>query len=167
MDGLAEEGGGQPGPPRGLPAVGIFLFFGAAMAALAGSTLVWPGTFLDRIWVLNAPAHRALVPLGKAIGLAFLLLGATLAVAGAGWYGRRLWGWRLAVAVIASQLLGDLVNALRGDFVRGGAGFLIAGALLAYLLSARVRGTFAGRHAPGIARAPRRPCAQARGWKRS
>ena len=34
-------------------AIGLFLLFGMTMAALAGTTLVWPGTTLDRIWVLN------------------------------------------------------------------------------------------------------------------
>jgi len=31
-------------------------------------------------------------------------------------------GWRLAVALIAIQLIGDLMNLLRGDFVRGPIG---------------------------------------------
>jgi len=30
-------------------AVGIFLFFGATMGFLAGTTLVWRGTILDRM----------------------------------------------------------------------------------------------------------------------
>jgi hypothetical protein len=32
--------------PRGITAVGVFLFFGATMASLAGTTLTWPGTSL-------------------------------------------------------------------------------------------------------------------------
>ncbi|MBZ5680938.1 MAG: hypothetical protein LAO24_12615 [Acidobacteriia bacterium] len=44
--------------------------------------------------------------------------------------------------IIATQVLGDLVNLVRGDFLRGGVGFFIAGALLLYLLSARVRAVF-------------------------
>jgi hypothetical protein len=114
--------------------MGGFLFFGATMASLAGATLTWPGTFLDEIWVLNPTAHKPLAGLGKPAGILFLLLGATLALAGAGWFKHRLWGWRLAVAVIATQVLGDLVNFFRGDFLRGGVGFGIAAALLFYLL---------------------------------
>jgi len=53
-----------------------------------------------------------------------------MAVAGTAWFKRRLWGWRLAVAIIATQVLGDLVNAFRGDLFRGGVGFVIAGLLL-------------------------------------
>ncbi len=97
------------------------------MASLAGTTLVWPGSALDRIWNLNPRAHDELVPFGRVVGIPFLLLGATLAVASLGWFKRRRWGWRLAVAIIATQVLGDLVNIFRGDPLRGGIGFLIAG----------------------------------------
>lgn len=122
--------------------MGGFLFFGATMACLAGTTLTWPGTFVDQIWVLNPTAHKQLASLGKPAGILFLLLGATLALAGAGWFKHRLWGWRLAVAVIATQVLGDLVNFFRGDFLRGGVGLGIAAALLFYLLRPQVKAVF-------------------------
>jgi hypothetical protein len=105
--------------PQGIIAVGIFLFFGASMASLARTTRVCQGTILDRVWATNAPAYGRLAPFGKTVGIPFLLLGATLAVAGAGWFKRRVWGWRLAVAIIAIQVLGDLVNAFMGDLVGG------------------------------------------------
>jgi hypothetical protein len=136
--------------PRGMTAIGIFLEFGAVMASLAGTTLVWRGTALDRMWALNSHAYRELAPFGKMVGIPFLLLGVTLAFAGMGWFKRRVWGWRLAVAIIATQVLGDLVNAFRGDIVRGGAGLLIAGALLVYLLRPEVRAAFASANAPSL-----------------
>ena|SRR2546426_8046563 len=139
--------GGQD-MPRGITVVGVFLFFGATMASLAGTTLTWPGTPLDRMWVLNPTAHRQLATLGKPAGILFLLLSATLAVAATGWFQRRLWGWRLAVAVIATQVLGDLVNFFRGDWLRGGVGFSIAAALLFYLLRPAVRAVFDGAALP-------------------
>jgi hypothetical protein len=127
---------------RGIFAVGIFLFFGAAMASLAGTTLVWPGTILDGMWLFNAPAHVRLAPYGKPAGIAFLLLGATLAVAGIGWFKRQPWGWWLAAVIIATQILGDVVNAFMGDVIRGASGFVIAGTLFLYLLRPEVRSTF-------------------------
>jgi len=51
--------------------MGIFLFFGATMASLAGATLIWRGTILDRMWALNAPAHRQLAPFGKTVGIPY------------------------------------------------------------------------------------------------
>ena len=125
--------------PRGITAVGVFLFFGATKASFAGTTLTWPGASFDRLWTLNPAAQKQLATFAKAPGVIFLLLAATLALAATGWFKRRLWGWRLAVAVIATQVLGDLVNLFRGDYWRGGAGFSIASALLFYLLRPAVR----------------------------
>ena len=128
--------------PRGITAVGVFLFFGATMASFAGTTLTWPGTSLDRLWALNPAAHKQLATFAKPAGFLFLLLAATLALAATGWFKQRLWGWRLAVAVIATQVLGDLVNFFRGDYWRGGVGFSIASALLFYLSRPAVRAVF-------------------------
>jgi hypothetical protein len=127
----------------GFTAVGIFFFFGAIMASLAATTLLWRGTALDRLWALNPKAYRQLAPLGGAVGILFLLLSAALTTAGIGWFRRRLWGWRLAVVIIATQVLGDVVNCVGGDWLRGGTGVLIAGALLLFLLQPKIRATFA------------------------
>lgn len=131
--------------PPGFAAIGIFLFFGATVAALAATTLLWRDTPLDRAWALNPRAYAQLVPLGRTVGFLFLCLSATLAVAGVGWFGRRRWGWGLAVAIIGTQVLGDIINVIRGDWFGGGIGVIIAAALLLYLLSPRVRAAFIGR----------------------
>ena len=112
------------------------------MAGLAGTTLMWRGTVLDRAWTLNPTAYRQLSPLGSMIGILFLLLSAALLISGMGWFRHRLWGWRLAVAIIATQVLGDIINLVRGDWLRGGIGVVIAGALLLCLLTPRLRAEF-------------------------
>jgi hypothetical protein len=127
----------------GFTAMGIFLFFAAVMASLAATTLLWQGTALDRIWALNPTAYKQLAPMGDIVGILFLVLGAALVAAGIGWFRRRLWGWRLAVAIIFIQVLGDVVNWVRGDWLRGGTGVIIAGALLLFLLQSRIRTSFA------------------------
>jgi len=66
----------------------------------------------------------------------------TLAFTGMGWFKRRLWGWALAVAVIATQVLGGAVNIFMGRIVEGGIGVAIAGALLFYALRADVKSVF-------------------------
>jgi len=48
----------------------------------------------------------------------------------------------LAGVIIATLALGDLVNFLRGDSVRGGIALTIAGTLLFYLLRPEVRAFF-------------------------
>ena len=130
------------GKPPGFAAIGVFLFFGASMASLAVTTLLLPGTPLDRVWILNPTAYKQLSPLGGKVGILFLLLAVLLVLSGVGWFRSRLWGWRLAVAIIATQVLGDITNLVRGDWLRGGTGFMIASALLLYLLTPRVRAAF-------------------------
>ena len=127
----------------GFTAIGICLFLGAVMASLAGTTLLWRGTALDRLWALNPTAYKQLAPLGGIVGIFFLVLGAALITAGIGWFRRRLWGWRLALVIVSTQVLGDVVNCVRGDWLRGGTGAIIAGALLLFLLQPRIRATFA------------------------
>lgn len=105
------------------------------------------GTALDRMWLLNPRAYNQLAPFGKAAGIAFQLLATALAISAVGWFQRRLWGWRLAVAIIATQVLGDLVNIFLGHVVKGAIGVVIAGALLLYLLRADMKAAFA-RNAP-------------------
>jgi polyferredoxin len=79
------------------------------------------------------------------VGPGFLLLAAALAAAAVGWFKRRFWGWMLTVALIATQVFGDLINFLRGDYLRGTAGIIIAGLLLAFLLRPSVRRIFSAR----------------------
>jgi len=128
---------------RGFTAIGIFLFFGAAMAILAAITLLSPGSRLDRVWVLNPIAYKRLAPLGHRVEIFFLLLGVALITAGIGWFRQSLWGWKLAVIIIATQVVGDVVNCVRGDLLRGGTGLILAGALLLFLLRPKIRASFA------------------------
>jgi hypothetical protein len=128
--------------PSGFFAVGVFLFFGATMASYAAVTLLWEGTAFDRLWALNPTAYKQLSLLGARAGILFLILAFALAIAGVGWLRRRLWGWKLAVVIIALQVLGDFINCIRGDLPRGGIGVAIAGALLLFLLRPRMKAAF-------------------------
>ncbi len=132
-------GSSENGTPRGMTAIGIFLLFGTVMAFLAGTTLVWRGTFLDRMWALNPRAYDELAPLGKPAGFLFLSLAVALILAGTGWLKRRQWGWRLAVAIIGTEVLGNFVNVFFGRVVQGLVGVTIAGALLLYITRPYVR----------------------------
>jgi hypothetical protein len=54
----------------------------------------------------------------------------------------RLWGWKLAVALIATQVLGDVINCIRGDLLGGAIGVIIAGMLLLFLFQPNIRAAF-------------------------
>lgn len=134
--------GDQPFPgrrPGGFSAIGGFFFFGAAMATYAALTLLWPGTTLDRLWKLNPNAHLQLAAIGRAAGIPFIALALALLFAGIGWFKRCYWGWLLGVVIIATNLTGDFVNILLGEWLKGLLGVSIAGLLLFYLTRPRVR----------------------------
>jgi hypothetical protein len=128
--------------PRGWLAIGIFLLWGACMATFAGITLIFPGTVLDRAWVLNPRGHAGLIALGRWPGFLFPVLGLVLAAAGIGWLKRRFWGWTLAVLLIGGNALGDAIRMVSGAWLEGAVGVVIAGALLLYIVSRNVRSYF-------------------------
>jgi uncharacterized membrane protein (DUF2068 family) len=71
-----------------------------------------------------------------------LVVATACALSAVGLWIRARWGQRLALVLLAVNLVGDTTNAfLRGD-LRTLIGLPIAGALIAYLLSARVRSHF-------------------------
>jgi len=131
----------SPGP-RGLVAFGIFLLWGAAMASLAGATLVCQGTALDRIWTLNPRAYSQLAPLRAKAGIPMLVVACALATAGFGWLKHRRWAWWLALVILTTQILGDFLNLLLGKLLEGVIGVVAAGALLFYISRAQVRARF-------------------------
>jgi len=111
--------------------IGMFLAFGSAMIALAGTMLIWPGTRLDTLWLLNESAHEELRKAASHIGPLFWALAIILIAVAIGWFRQRVWGFHLTVAVLCTQVVGDLVNLARGDLLRGVAGVLIGGVLQA------------------------------------
>ena len=116
------------------------------MATIAGITLAFPGTALDKLWILNPRAHAGLQSLAPAVGYGFFTLALLLAVAAFGWFRGQYWAWWLTVLITASQVIGDLINAWRGDLLRGIVGFVIAGALFGYLLNGKVQRQFFEGH---------------------
>ena len=69
----------------------------------------------------------------------------TCAGAAAGLWFARLWGWWLAVAILVINATADLLNAVLGNDPRTLIGLPVAGAMLYYLRTARVRAFFVGR----------------------
>lgn len=112
------------------------------MALMAATLLLWPGTFLDNLWVLNPAAQRQLTAVGSRAGLLFVLLSIILTLAAIGWFKRRPWGWRLAVIILSVHLAGDLGNILVGRVLQGMLGVMVAGVLLIYLLRPTTRAQF-------------------------
>lgn len=136
-------------PSKGLIALSGFFAFGAVMATVTCIALLFPGRKLEPLWRLNSQAHVAFLRMGAwAIALMFVVA-AACALSAVGLWMRARWGHRLALAVLAVNVLGDTTNALiRGD-LRTLIGLPIGGALIAYLLSASVRRQFMQTDAAG------------------
>jgi hypothetical protein len=67
--------------PGAVSSVAVFLFTATAIASVVATSLLFPGTLLDRLWELNKPAYAGIEVLGRASGVLLLLLGmATAAV---------------------------------------------------------------------------------------
>lgn len=112
------------------------------MAAFAAITLLKPGTFLDQAWKLNPSAHEQMLPLGRVVGVPFIVLAIVLFLAGVGWFRRRYWGWVLGVSVIGINLAADITHFFLGDRVKSGVGVMIASLLLFYMTREKVRSYF-------------------------
>ena len=71
-------------------------------------------------------------------------VGVGCALAARGVWSRARWGYRLALTIVAVNLVGDVSNALLSGDLRSLLGVPVGGGLIAYLLSSRVRGHFGG-----------------------
>jgi hypothetical protein len=110
-----------------------FFAFGAMMCLLTIALLVFPGTKLDSLWNLNPDARVAFQSLGSWAVLLMLTVGTGCALAAIGlWYGK-LWGIRLALAILFINMIGDLVNVVIRHDYRSLIGVPIAGAMIFYL----------------------------------
>jgi hypothetical protein len=92
--------------------------------------------------VLNKTGHAQLASLGKGVAPGFVVLSALLCATAVGWFRRRCWGWVLGTTIIAINAAGYLINGVRGEYLRGAVGVVIASLLLFYMTRSGVRNCF-------------------------
>ncbi len=136
-------------PPAGLVALSAFFALGAVIASVTAVALLSPGGSLESMWRLNPRAHVAFLSMGPWTVALMLVVGTACALSAFDLWIRARWGHRLALVLLVVNLVGDATNAVtRGD-LRTLIGFPIAGAMIAYLLSPRVRGELTKTMAEG------------------
>src|SRR6266480_5395422 len=128
--------------PFGITSLIIFFLAGALISFLASVSLLIPLSFFEAMWRVNPRGHEGLVHIG--LWAVVLLFAASISCAAAaiGLWRRARWGHRIAVTLIAINLMSDLVNAVMGTEPKAIVGVPIAFALLLYLSRKRVRDFF-------------------------
>jgi hypothetical protein len=131
----------QP-PPFGIIALSIFFLFGAAISFTVFVSLLFPGSFLEPMWRLNPRAREAFAGIGAwaLILMCAVCAGCALAAVGM-WRGAR-WGYRIALALLIINMLGDIINVILGTEPGAVIGVPIVIAILTYMMSRRVRRFF-------------------------
>jgi hypothetical protein len=128
--------------PTGITALSFFFLFGMTASGVAAISLALPGSALEPIWRLNPRGHEGLVALGlAAVGLMAAVSLACLGATAGLWLGLR-WGRGLAMTILIINATGDLLNGTLGHDPRTLIGLPVAGAMLYYLRTVRVRAFF-------------------------
>jgi hypothetical protein len=126
----------------GVIALGVFFAFGAVASLVAATALLFPGGPLEPMWRLNPDARQGLAGIEPWGILLMAVVGVVCAAAAIGLWARNAWGRRLALGLLTVNMAGDLLGAMVRHDPRTLIGLPIGGALIAYLLSARVRQLF-------------------------
>jgi hypothetical protein len=128
--------------PWGITALSVFFLIGAAISLTASVSLLLPGSFLKWMWRINPRAHENLNSLGLWAAILMLTVSMFCAAASLGLWWTSRWGYWFAVGLITINLIGDLINVVLGTEPRAIVGVPVAAAILAYLISKRVRKVF-------------------------
>jgi len=128
--------------PLGISTLSIFFLAGALISFTASTSLLFPNSFTEPMWRINPRAHKHLSELGPWAAVLLMAVSMSCALAAVGLWRRARWGHKIAVALIAINLAGEVANTIMGTEPRAIVGVPIALAILIYLLSKKVRGSF-------------------------
>jgi hypothetical protein len=96
--------------------------------------LAFPGGFLEPIWQLKPEARVEFQRIGSASITLMAVVGAACALAAVGLARNAEWGRRLAIGVLAANLIGDSLNALLRHDAKTLIGLPIGGLMILYLV---------------------------------
>lgn len=128
--------------PLGISTLSIFFLAGALISLTASVSLLFPGSSVESLWRVNPRAYKHLSDLGPWAAVLLFVVTISCAMAAIGLWRRAPWGHKIAIALIAINLVADVANTVMGSEPRAIVGIPIALAILLYLLSRRVRDSF-------------------------
>ncbi len=125
--------------PGGITALSVFFLAGAAISLTSCVSMLFPGGFLEPMWRINPRAREAFAGMGPWAIVLLCVVCLACALSAIGLWRGLSWGHRLAVTLIAINLVSDIANVVLGTEPRAAIGVPIAAAILVYLMSKRVR----------------------------
>ena len=129
--------------PKTVPIVATFLFAATGIAAVVGTSLIFPNRLLDWLWELNKPGAALFQAVGRISGVLLLALGIGTAAAATGLLHRRKWAWWFAMVLFAIDGCGDVLAFFAtGDILRTACGVAVSATFLYFLTRPRVRRYF-------------------------
>jgi len=121
---------------RSLGTILLIIFFaaGALICLVTMLALAFPGSFLESIWQLKPEAHVKFLEIGRGASIALMaVVGVACGSAAIGLARNAEWGRRLAIAILAVNLIGDSLNALLRHDPKTLIGLPIGGLMIWYL----------------------------------
>jgi len=115
----------------------IFFAAGALICLMTMLALAFPGGFLEPIWQLKPEARVEFQKIGGVSVVLMAVVGGACGLAAVGLAKNAEWGSRLAIGVLAVNLIGDSVNALLRHDPRTLIGLPIGGLMILYLVKKR------------------------------
>ena len=125
---------------RSLGTILLIIFFaaGASVCLVTMLALVFPGSLLESIWRLKPEAQTQFQEMGSGASIALMtLVGAACGLAAIGLARNAEWGRRLAIGVLAVNLIGDSLNAWLRHDPKTLIGLPIGGIMIVYLVKKR------------------------------
>jgi hypothetical protein len=123
----------RPRRPFGISLIALFFFFGVLASGLSFLMLLRPGTPLDVLWHLNPRARENFSAMGTSAILLMFVVCALCAIAAAGLWRCKVWGYWVAISMLCVNLVGDSINAFLLHDWRTLIGLPIAGLMIGYL----------------------------------
>lgn len=121
---------------RSVGTILLILFFaaGAVICLITMLALAFPESFLQSIWRLK-PEVRVQLQIGSGASIALMaIVGAACGLAAVGLAQNAEWGRKLAIGILAVNLIGDSLNALLRHDPKMLIGLPIGGLMILYLL---------------------------------
>jgi hypothetical protein len=116
----------------------IFFAAGGLICLVTMLALAVPGSFLESIWQLKPEARVQFLEIGRGASIALMaVVGVACGSAAIGLARNAKWGRRLAIAILAVNLIGDSLNALLRHDPKTLIGLPIAGLMIWYLSRSR------------------------------